>query len=66
LISVVVEEIAAVMRVICWPILGIAAVFSTRFEEGERVARVASAVIGQSTVWQRLWENKGGVLIAPV
>jgi hypothetical protein len=46
LISVVVEEMAAVIRVICWPILGIAAVFSRRFEEGERVARVASAVIG--------------------
>jgi hypothetical protein len=45
-ISDVVEEMAAVMRVSCWPTLGMAAVFSSSEEEGERVARVASAAIG--------------------
>jgi hypothetical protein len=42
LISAVVEVMAAVMRLICSPILGTAAVFSRTEEEGERVARVAS------------------------
>jgi hypothetical protein len=44
--SDVVEEMAAVMRVICWPTLGMAAVFSRREEEGDRVARVASGMMG--------------------
>lgn len=44
LISLVVDVMAAVMRLICAPTSTVAAVFSMRLEEVERGARVASVV----------------------
>jgi uncharacterized membrane protein len=55
LISLVVDVMAAVMRVIWVPTWAVAAVFSRRLEEGDRGARVASTIISYEDRKWREW-----------